>query len=117
MKFLCDQMLGTLAKWLRLFGFDVFYTNNRLSDDELLQISTKEKRVIISRDKELILRGEKRKLTTILMETTTPALEIPMELADKWDDMLMQKGRSATYWDIACWAYEQGKKHSKEVLR
>jgi len=54
---------------------------------------------------------------TTLMETTTPALEIPMELADKWDDMLKQKGRSATYWDIACWAYEQGKKHSKEVLR
>ena len=42
--------------------------------------------------------------------TTNHELEIPMALADSWDDMLDQKGRSATYWEIACWAYEQGKK-------
>lgn len=70
MKILCDQMLGTLAKWLRLFGFDVFYANDKLSDDELLQIALKEKRVIISRDKELIIRGKKKNLITILIKTT-----------------------------------------------
>jgi len=69
MKFLCDQMLGTLAKWLRLFGFDVFYSNDRLSDDELIKIAVKEKMTIISRDKELIKRSEKQNLTTIFIKT------------------------------------------------
>ena len=70
MKFLCDQMLGTLDKWLRLFGFDVFYTNDPLSDDKLLKIAFSENRTIISRDKELIIRGKKRNIKSIMMETT-----------------------------------------------
>ena len=39
MKFLCDQMLGTLAKWLRLLGFDTFYASSDISDDELLKLA------------------------------------------------------------------------------
>ncbi|MCK5031894.1 MAG: hypothetical protein KAR64_10545, partial [Thermoplasmatales archaeon] len=34
MKILCDQMLGTLAKWLRLLGFNTFYANNEMEDSE-----------------------------------------------------------------------------------
>ena len=56
MKFLCDQMLGTLAKWLRLLGFDTFYANDEIKDDILLLIAKKENRAIITRDKELIFR-------------------------------------------------------------
>ena len=51
MKFLCDQMLGTLAKWLRIYGFDTFYANRDISDSELLDISKKENRILITRDK------------------------------------------------------------------
>jgi len=39
----------------------------------------------------------------------TTDLEIPFELAAKWDDMLKQSGRCATYWNIAQWAYEKGR--------
>ena len=70
MKFLCDQMLGTLAKWLRLFGFDTFYANSEMEDEELLQVAKKEDRVIITRDKQLIARGKKEKLPVIEMNTT-----------------------------------------------
>lgn len=70
MKFLCDQMLGTLAKWLRVLGFDTFYANNTTTDDGLLQIAKSEKRTIISRDKELITRGKKKNLTTIEITST-----------------------------------------------
>ena len=42
--------------------------------------------------------------------TTTPTIEIPMALADKWDQMLQQKGHSATFWEIALWGYEQAAK-------
>ena len=70
MKALCDQMLGTLAKWLRLFGFDTFYANQEIEDEELLQVAKKEDRVIITKDKQLIARGKKEKLSVIEMDTT-----------------------------------------------
>jgi len=70
MKALCDQMLGTLAKWLRLFGFDTFYVNSEMEDEELLQFAKKEDRVIITRDKQLIARGKKEKLSVIEVNTT-----------------------------------------------
>jgi hypothetical protein len=70
MKALCDQMLGTLAKWLRLFGFDTFYANSEMEDEELLQVAKKEDRVIITRDKQLIARGKKEKLSVIEVNTT-----------------------------------------------
>jgi len=70
MKALCDQMLGTLAKWLRLFGFDTFYANSEMEDEELLQVAKKEDRVILTRDKQLIARGKKEKLSVIEINTT-----------------------------------------------
>ena len=70
MKFLCDQMLGTLATWLRLFGFDTFYANSEIDDDELLDITKKENRTLVTRDKELTIRASKRKLQYIEINST-----------------------------------------------
>jgi len=82
MKFLCDQMLGTLAKWLRLFGFDTFYANSELEDEDLLQIAKKENRFIITRDKQLIARGKKEKLSIIEMNTTDIDEQLNLVLRD-----------------------------------
>lgn len=60
MKFLCDKMLGTLAKWLRIYGFDTFYANSEIDDEGLMEIAKKEKRVLITRDKDLIIKAKKR---------------------------------------------------------
>jgi uncharacterized protein with PIN domain len=65
MKFLCDQMLGKLSRWLRFFGFDTLYIKGDVDDDELLRIAEKEERVILTRDKQLIIRVIKRKLDFI----------------------------------------------------
>ena len=54
MKFLCDQMLGSLAKWLRILGFDTFYARRDLQDEDVLNIAKKENRVLITRDVELV---------------------------------------------------------------
>lgn len=54
-KFVVDVMLGRLAKWLRIAGFDVLYSN-QFSDDELIQISNHEDRVLLSRDTRLLIR-------------------------------------------------------------
>ena len=68
MKLLCDQMLGTLAKWLRILGFDTFYAQNEMTDDALLEIAKKEKRIIITRDKELTFRAKKQLIPTVEMQ-------------------------------------------------
>lgn len=48
-------MLGRLAKWLRIAGFDVLYSN-RFSDDELVALSRNEGRILLSRDTRLLVR-------------------------------------------------------------
>jgi uncharacterized protein with PIN domain len=70
MKVLCDQMLGSLATWLRILGIDTMYPSNDMSDDEILQIAAEEQRLIISRDKQLIARGKKRMIPVLELETT-----------------------------------------------
>ena len=66
MKFLVDQMLGTLAKWLRLCGLDTYYASQKINDEELLIIAKKEHRILITRDKELHQRAKKREISTLL---------------------------------------------------
>ena len=70
MKLLCDHMLGSLAKWLRIFGFDTCYPDATMNDDSVLQIASHEKRLLISRDKELLIRAKKRLIPTLEIHTT-----------------------------------------------
>ena len=50
MKFAADTMLGRLARWMRLLGFDVLYPET-VDDKELLKFA--DERIILTRDKEL----------------------------------------------------------------
>jgi len=70
MKFLCDRMLGTLAKWLRIYGFDTYYANNEMDDSRLLEISKDEKRILITRDKTLNQVARRENIKTIEIKTT-----------------------------------------------
>jgi uncharacterized protein len=58
--FVADVMLGRLAKWLRIAGFDVLYSN-RFSDDELVSLSAGENRILLSRDMRLLVRRAVRR--------------------------------------------------------
>ncbi len=82
MKFLCDQMLGTLAKWLRIYGFDTFYPNSEMNDAKLLEISKNENRILISRDKRLIQTARRENLKTIEIKTTDIDEQISIVLGD-----------------------------------
>jgi uncharacterized protein with PIN domain len=70
MKFLCDRMLGTLAKWLRIYGFDTLFATNKMKDEELLEISKNEDRILITRDKTLIYEARRGNIKTIELKTT-----------------------------------------------
>lgn len=48
-KFIVDVHLGTLAKYLRLLGFDTHY-DNRLDDRTLARLSVAEHRILLTRD-------------------------------------------------------------------
>lgn len=57
MKFVVDCMLGKLAKWLRILGFDTVYLN-KSEDQELLRLARLEKRVLLTKDHELLRAAE-----------------------------------------------------------
>jgi uncharacterized protein with PIN domain len=48
-RFIADAMLGRLARWLRLLGFDTLYYPD-VSDSDLLKFSLREGRVLLTRD-------------------------------------------------------------------
>jgi uncharacterized protein with PIN domain len=70
MKLLCDHMLGSLAKWLRILGFDTYYPDVSFDDDAVLDIAQQQNRVLLSRDKQLIQRGKKAHLAVLEIQTT-----------------------------------------------
>lgn len=47
--FIADVMVGKLARWLRVLGLDVIYSNS-MDDDEIMKIATAEDRIILTRD-------------------------------------------------------------------
>jgi len=51
MQFITDLMLGRLARWLRLLGFDT--SSGFIEDDEILMVAKKEDRSLLTRDKML----------------------------------------------------------------
>ena len=65
LRLLADGMLGRLAKWLRLLGYDTAY-DNTAADTELARRARSERRVLLTRDRELAGR---RGLRTLLIES------------------------------------------------
>ena len=55
MKFIADVMVGKLARWLRILGFDAAYSN-KFEDDEVLRIAERDNRIILTRDRGLASR-------------------------------------------------------------
>jgi uncharacterized protein with PIN domain len=64
-RFLADNMLGTLAKWLRILGYNTAY-NPAWDDNDLARISRAEGRILLTRDVEL---SRRRGLRALLIES------------------------------------------------
>jgi uncharacterized protein with PIN domain len=74
MRFVADAMLGTLAKWLRILGYDTWF-DAALNDNELVRLARAEDRVLLTRDREL---AQRRGVQTMLV------------LSEKLDDQVHQ---------------------------
>ena len=59
--FVVDGMLGTLAKWLRLLGYDTLF-DPALDDHRLVRLARAGDRVLLTRDRELARRRGVRHL-------------------------------------------------------
>lgn len=70
MKFLCDRMLGTLAKWLRIFGFDTLFADSNIEDEKLLKLAKDEERILITCDKNLIIDARRENIKVIKIIST-----------------------------------------------
>jgi len=73
--FVVDCMLGKLAKWLKILGFDVLFFP-KAEDDDLLAIARRDKRTLLSRDRALL--GRSKNVTKLLIESET------------WEDQVRQ---------------------------
>lgn len=56
-RFVADAHLGRLARYLRMLGLDTLY-ENAAPDRELVQVSLHEGRVLLTRDRELLMHRE-----------------------------------------------------------
>lgn len=70
MKFAVDGMLGKLTRWLRILGYDVKYSD-KIDDDELIALSTKEKRILLTRDLQLYRQAAAKGMDTFYFEGET----------------------------------------------
>jgi uncharacterized protein with PIN domain len=52
-RFIADAHLGKLARHLRMLGFDTLFSGT-LPDEEIIRISNQDKRIILTRDRELL---------------------------------------------------------------
>jgi hypothetical protein len=54
-RFILDNHLGKLATYLRILGFDANYHND-YQDDELAKVTVDEDRILLTRDRQLLMR-------------------------------------------------------------
>lgn len=76
-RFVADSMLGTLAKWLRILGYDTAYDPG-LDDAQIVRQARAEGRVVLSRDTALVRRKGLRSLligSEVLEKQITQVLE------------------------------------------
>ena len=77
-RFLADEMLGRLAKWLRILGYDTAYLSPA-DDNALVRLARAEGRVLLTRDTEL---SRRRGLRVILIESERVEEQVRQVLDD-----------------------------------
>lgn len=65
-RFIADAMLGRLARWLRILGYDTAY-EKVIKDEALVERAVREQRWLLTRDRRLVLRKLLRGRHTLIM--------------------------------------------------
>lgn len=83
MKFIVDCMLGKLAKWLKILGFDAVFFS-KIEDSELLDLARKEKRTLLTRDTGLIEKAKRLDNLFIESEDWNDQIEQVLDVFKLW---------------------------------
>jgi uncharacterized protein with PIN domain len=81
MKFICDDNLGKLAKWLRMLGYDTLFFDP-IEDGELVSKALKDNRVVLSRDTQLSRFKMKLGERLLLIESDKPLEQLKQVVRD-----------------------------------
>jgi uncharacterized protein with PIN domain len=65
-KFIADAMLGSLARKLRIFGYDTLY-DAKIKDSQILQFALDDNRTILTCDRDLFRSATKTNINSILL--------------------------------------------------
>jgi uncharacterized protein with PIN domain len=79
-------MLGKLAKWLKILGFDAVFFS-KIEDDALLEIARDECRILLTRDTGLIERIKNDRSLFIENENWRAQIEQVLDFYDLWNDV------------------------------
>lgn len=85
-RFVVDAMLGRLARWLRALGYDTLYPGPA-DDHRLLELSTLEERILLTRDGHLARQAGARGCLIRAEDVDTQLLETVQRLALSPDAM------------------------------
>jgi uncharacterized protein len=89
-RFIADVMVGRLARWLRIAGFDVLYSNT-FDDDEIIAIARREGRIILTRDRGLEARVEPAEVILIQNDDYDSQLKQVLELFPRQSGQLFSR--------------------------
>jgi uncharacterized protein with PIN domain len=67
-RFIVDTMLGDLAKWLRILGYDTLYSRN-YRDSQIVNIAKESKRVVVTMDRGLCILAKKNGVRCLIIES------------------------------------------------
>jgi hypothetical protein len=70
-RFVADSMLGALARWLRLLGYDTLYARD-WPDGKILEEAERGDRIIVTRDRGLYRRALRRGARAVLVSDDLP---------------------------------------------
>ncbi len=65
--FIADGMLGRIAKFLRLAGYDTLFAGENLKDKEVIKVAFKDERILLTKDKKLYLEAIKNGVDAFLV--------------------------------------------------
>ncbi len=66
-KFIVDAMLGDLAKWLRILGYDTLYSKS-YTDKQIISIAKSSERIIVTMDRGLCIMARKKNISCVTIE-------------------------------------------------